>query len=83
VLIPPVCGILFGGLSGISVTWCVYEDCCVLTGQVSPFCGLSVSLCTIPSLSRQPHILFEWGGGGLGEHWGALACFSWLGSHYH
>ena len=30
-----------------------------------------IPLC-VPSLCRQPHIPFEWGGGGLGERGGAL-----------
>jgi hypothetical protein len=38
---------LGGGIERVSVTWRAYGGCWVLTGQVSPFWGLSVSLCTL------------------------------------
>ena len=44
---------------------CVYQVGIPLLG--SP--GVSLH---VPSPSQQPHILFEWGGGGLGECGGAL-----------
>jgi hypothetical protein len=37
----------WGGVECVSVTWHAYRGCWVLTGRVSPFWGLSASLCTL------------------------------------
>jgi len=80
VLVPPChrrChGILFGGVEHISVMWRMYEDCCVLTGRVSPFWGLPASLCAFLAhldsltscLNREE---------GVWVSVGCVACFLW------
>jgi len=70
------------GVECISVTWCVYEDCCVLTGQVSPFCGLSVSLCTFLACLDSLTSCLN-GEEGVWVSVGVHCMFFMAGSHYH
>ena len=82
VLIPPCCGILFGGVERVSVMWHAYEDCCVLTGWVSPFWGLLASLCAF--LARLDSLTSRVNGEeGVWVSVGVRCMFFVAGSHYH
>ena len=82
VLVPSCRGILFGGVEHVSVMWRAYEDCCVLTGRVSPFCGLPASLCVFLACldSLTSHVNGE---EGVWVSMGVHCVFFVASTHYH